>query len=65
LLRTILPEIPLADEADDEVDPDGGVDSDDEVAHVPEDDGEVEVRPGFLFGEDPVKDVEGYRDEEA
>jgi hypothetical protein len=38
LLRTILPEVPLANKANEEVNPDRGVDTDYEVAHEPKDD---------------------------
>jgi hypothetical protein len=65
LLRAIFPEVPLANVANDEVDPDGGVDADDKVAHVPEDDGEVKVAPDELMGEELVHDVEGNRENEA
>ena len=65
LLRAILPEVPLADEADDEIDPDGGVDADDEVAHVPEDDGQVQITPDPLPREEFVHDVEWDGEEEA
>lgn len=65
LLGAVLAEVPLADEADDEVDPDRGVDADDEVAHVPEDDGQVEVGPHLDVGLELVHDVEGQGDQEA
>ncbi len=55
----------MTEEANGEVDPDGGVDADDQVSEVPENDGEIQVRPDLLLGEEFVHEVEGKRDEEA
>jgi hypothetical protein len=55
----------LANVANDEVDPNGRVDADDKVAHVPEDDGEVKVAPDELMGEELVHDVKGNGENEA
>ena len=65
LSQAILPEVPLANVANDKIDPDRGVDSDYEVAHVPEDDGQVQVAPNPLLREDFVHDVKWDRKEEA
>ena len=65
LPRAILAEVKLAKVANDEIDPDRGVDSDYEVAHVPEDDGQVQIAPNPLLREEFVHDVKWDREEEA
>ncbi len=65
ILGPVLAQVVLADDADDVVGPDGRVNADEEVAHVPEDNGRVEVGPDALGGEEAVQEVEGHGGEEA
>jgi len=60
----IFSEPPLSGEAKDEVAEDGGVDSDEEPAHVPENDGQVDITEESDLGV-AVDDPEGEGDEEA
>lgn len=63
-LRVVLAQVPLREEADEEVAEDGRVDADEEVSHVPEDDTEVEVLEEADLGV-AVQEPEGERDREA
>jgi len=55
---SILSQIELTKEANCEENPDGRVDSNDEVSEVPQDDGEIEVGPDSLVGEEFGHEVE-------
>jgi hypothetical protein len=59
-----LPEPPLGNEAEQEIHEDGGVDADEEVAHVPTDDGQIDVSPENV-GSVSVDDPEGEGDGET
>jgi len=58
----VLSEVELSEEADDEVDPDGRVDTNNEVSKVPEDDGKIQVAEDLLLGPDLGGEVKGKRD---
>ena len=60
----LLPEPPLRQKAQGEVRRDGRVDPDEEVAHVPQDDGQIDVLEEADPGE-TVSEVEGDGDQEA
>jgi hypothetical protein len=59
-----LSEPPLGHEAEQEIHEDGGVDADEEVAHVPADDGQIDVSPENV-GSVSVDDPEGEGDGET
>lgn len=63
-LWTLPSQIPLGEETQKEKDADRRVDADEQVAHLPEDDGEVDVAERWMR-EVAVEDVEGERDDEA
>ena len=63
-LRVLLAEPPLRDEAQDEVDQDGRIDPNEQVAHVPQDDGQVDVLEEADLGV-TVDEPEGDGDQEA
>lgn len=60
----VLPQPPLGNETDQEVAEDGRIDADKQPAHIPEDDGEVDVAENSPFGQ-AVCEVEGEWDYEA
>lgn len=64
VLRVLAADPELGDETNDEVGEAGGVDTDEEPAHVPEDDGEVDVGEDAVAGV-AVKDPEWDGDDEA
>ena len=63
-MRVVLAQPPLSAEAQEKVAEDRGVDADEEPAHVPEDDGQVDVGEELVRTE-LVGDPEGERHEEA
>lgn len=63
-LWAVLAEPPLRTEAKNEIAKNGSVDTDEQPAHIPEDDGEVDVRHEPV-GPDFVDDPEGERNEES
>jgi len=61
-----LSEPPLGNEAEQEIHEDGGVDADEEVAHVPTYDGQIDVSPenvGSVSVDDPEWEGDGKADE--
>jgi hypothetical protein len=63
-LRTISPEVELREEAESEKHGNGGIDPHKQVAHLPEDDGGVDVAEGGVRVI-AVDEPEGHRDDEA
>ena len=63
-MRVVLAEPELAREAEGIVAEDGGVDADEEISHVPEDDAEVDVGEEADFGV-TVEQPEGYGHDDA
>ena len=61
-----LSDPPLCNEAEQEIHEDGGVDANEEVAHVPTDDGQVDVSPenvGSISVDDPEGEGDGKTNE--
>jgi hypothetical protein len=61
-----LPDPPLCNEAEQEIHEDSGVDANEEVAHVPTDDGQIDVSPenvGSISVDDPKWEGDGKTNE--
>ncbi len=65
VLRSVLSKIVLANNANDIITPDGGVDANAEVTHIPKDNRRIEIAPDTLSGEAPVEEIEWEWDNEA
>lgn len=63
-LRTLPSQIILSEKAQEEENPDGGVDANEEVAHLPKDDGEIHIAEERVR-EVAVEEPEGDGDDEA
>lgn len=65
LVWAVFPEVPLANITNDKIDPDRRVNTNHEVAHIPEYDRQVQITPYPLLREEFMEDVKGNGKEES